>query len=84
MVYSHTQHGSLIHSCVVCFVWYTYIHTYCRYRAALQAKKERTSKAAAGFGAKVKQFTNPKEVVYHCVCVHVCVCVCVYCEDYST
>ncbi|CAI8055955.1 Helicase SKI2W, partial [Geodia barretti] len=31
------------------------------YRAALQAKKERTSKAAAGFGAKVKQYTNPKE-----------------------
>jgi antiviral helicase SKI2 len=31
------------------------------YRAALQAKRERTSKAAAGFGAKVKQYTNPKE-----------------------
>ena len=36
--------------------------TMCRYRAALQAKKERTSKAAASFGPKVKQFVNPKEV----------------------
>ena len=38
------------------------------YRAAMQAKKERTSKAAAGFGAKVKHYTNPKEVLMLYVC----------------
>ena len=33
-----------------------------RYRAALQAKKDRTTKAAASFGPKVKNYANPKEV----------------------
>ena len=41
------------------------IDVLCRYRAALQAKKERTTKAAASFGPKVKHHANPKEVYTH-------------------
>lgn len=43
------------------------------YQAALQAKKERTSKAAASFGPKSRYQTNLKEVCKHNIDYTLCI-----------
>ena len=48
-----------------------FVCCYCRYQAALQAKKERSTKASSSFGAKMKYTANPKEVCAEKVCHYI-------------
>ena len=48
-----------------------FVCCYCRYQAALQAKKERSTKASSSFGAKMKYTANPKEVCAEKVCNYI-------------
>ena len=45
-----------------------------RYQLALDAKKQRASKAAATTGPKFKQASNPKQVIYSVVKTYVQLC----------